>query len=146
MSECIRDCRLCDKLILSTAINYDSANNQVIVALPANSYGNCQKYCIVLAQSLPTAARINAQVVFTIGTNATRYPFLNKDCTPIYATQLRTRRVYNTRVNTAVNAGVFKYIGKCCLPSNAITVSNSLPTGTTVTTTSVQSERAVVSK
>lgn len=146
MSECIRDCRLCDKLILSTAINYDSANNQVIVALPANSYGNCQKYCIVLAQSLPTAARINAQVVFTIGTNATRYPFLNKDCTPIYATQLRTRRVYNTRVNTAVNAGVFKYIGKCCLPSNAITVSNSLPTGTTVTTATVQSTKAVVSK
>lgn len=131
--ECIKNCRLCDKLILSTAINYDSTTNQVIVALPANSYGNCQKYCIVLAQSLPTASRINAQVVFTIGTNATRYPFVNKDCTPIYATQLRTRRVYNTRVNTAVNTGVFKYIGNCCLPSATITVSNSLPTGTTTT-------------
>lgn len=146
MSECIRNCRLCDKLILSTAINYDSTTNQVIVALPANSYGNCQKYCIVLAQSLPTAARINAQVVFTIGTNATRYPFVNKDCTPIYVSQLRTRRVYNTRVNTAVNTGVFKYIGNCCLPSAAITVSNSLPTGTTVTTATVQTAKAVASK
>lgn len=126
--ECIRSCRLCDKLILSTAINYDSDTNQVIVALPANCYANCQKYCIVLAQSLPTSATIDAQVVFTIGNNATRYPFVNKDCTPIYATQLRTRRVYNTRVNTAVNTGVFKYIGNCCLPSRTITVSNSLPT------------------
>lgn len=143
--ECIRNCRLCDKLILSTAINYDSATNQVIVALPANAYANCQKYCIVLAQSLPTAARINAQVVFSVGNNPTRYPFVNCDCTPIYASQIRTRRVYNTRVNTAVNAGVFKYIGKCCLPSSAITVSNSLPTGTT-TAVNLQSEKVAVSK
>lgn len=146
MSECIRNCRLCDKLILSTAINYDGSTNQVIVALPANSYGNCQKYCIILAQSLPTAATLDAQVVFTIGNNPTRYPFVNKNCTPIYASQVRTRRVYNTRVNTAVNAGVFKYIGNCCLPSAAITVSNSLPTETTVTTATVQSTKAVVSK
>lgn len=135
MSNCIKNCRLCDRLILSTAINYDSTVNQVIVALPANCYGNCEKYCIVLAQSIPTSARINAQVVFTIGTNATRYPFLNKDCTPIFASQVRTRRVYKTKVNTAIGTGVFKYVGDCCLPSNALSVINSLPT-TTVTTTS----------
>lgn len=145
MSKCVQNCRLCDRFILSTAINYDSATNQVIVALPANAYGNCQKYCIVLAQSIPTAARINAQVVFSVGNNPTRYPFVNCDCTPIYASQVRTRRVYNTRVNTAVNAGVFKYIGKCCLPSAAITVSNSLPTGTT-TAVNVQSEKMAVNK
>ena len=127
MSECIRNCRLCDKLILSTAINFDAATNEVIVGLPANAYGNCQKYCIVLAQSIPTSATINATVVFSIGTNATRYPFVNKDCTPIYASQIRTRRVYPTRVNTAVNDGVFKYIGNCCLPSAATTVNNSIP-------------------
>lgn len=145
--ECIRNCRLCDKLILSTAINYDSATNQVIVALPANSYSNCQKYCIVFAQSLPTAATINANVVFTIGNNATRYPFVNKDCTPILVSQVRTRRVYQTRVNTAVNDGVFKYIGNCCLPSNNITVSNSLPTEETVTvatTAQTKNNKAVV--
>ena len=134
MSECIdRNCRLCDKLILSTAINFDSTANQVIVALPANCYGNCQKFCIVLAQSIPTTATINSQVVFTIGTNPTRYPFLNKDCTPIYASQIKTRRVYQTRVNTAINSGIFKYIGKCCLPSSAVTVTNSLPTTATTT-------------
>lgn len=131
MSECIRNCRLCDKLILSTAINFDAATNQVIVALPANAYGNCQKYCIVLAQSIPTSATINSTVVFTIGNNPTRFPFVNKDCTPIYASQIRTRRIYTTRVNTAVNTGVFKYIGNCCLPSAAITVNNSIPVATT---------------
>ena len=134
MSECIKNCRLCNKLILSTAINYDSTANQVIVALPANAYENCQKYCIVLAQSIPTTAQINSQVVFSVGTNPTRYPFVNCDCVPIYASQIKTRRVYSTRVNTAVGTGVFKYIGKCCLPSNAITVSNSLPTSATAPT------------
>lgn len=133
MSDCIRDCKLCDKFILSTAINFDSANNQVIVALPANAYGNCQKYCIVLAQSIPTSARINSTVVFTIGNNPTRYPFVNRDCTPIYASQVRTRRIYPTRVNTAVNTGVFKYIGRCPLPCNTITTVNSLPITQTTT-------------
>lgn len=132
MSECIRNCKLCPKLILSTAINFDATTNEVIVGLPANSYGNCQKYCIVLAQSIPTSATINSTVVFTIGTNPTRYPFVNKCCVPIYASQIRTRTVYPTRVNTDINSGVFKYIGERCLPSNATTVVNSIPAETEV--------------
>ena len=133
MSECIQDCRLCDKFILSQSIVYNATVNQLIVDLPAGSYRNYQKYCIVLAQSIPTDTTINAQVVFTIGGDQTVvYPFLNKNCTPIYASQVRTRRLYPTRVNTAVNSGVFKYIGNCCLPSNATTTRNSLPKTTTI--------------
>ena len=125
MSECVQNCRLCDKFILSQAITFDGTN--LVVNLPDGSYGNCQKYCIVLAQAIPTATTINAPVVFTIGTGTTLYPFLNCDCTPILASQVRTRRLYSTRVNTSVNTGVFKYIGKCKLPSNATTVIQSLP-------------------
>lgn len=137
MSECVRNCRLCDKFILSTAVNFDSATNELIIGLPANAYGNCQKYCIVIAQSIPESTTINAQVVFSIGTNPTRYPFVNCNCTPIYASQVRTRRIYSTRVNTAVNEGVFKYIGKCCLPSNATTTINSIPVETPAATPAV---------
>lgn len=130
--ECVKNCRLCDKFILSQSIVYNATVNQLIVDLPAGSYQNCSKYCIVLAQSIPTETTINAQVVFTIGGDATvGYPFLNQNCTPIYASQVRTRRLYPTRVNTAVNSGVFKYIGNCCLPSNATTTINSLPNTTT---------------
>ena len=125
MSECVRNCKLCDKFILSQAITFDGTS--LVVNLPANSYGNCQKYCIVLAQSIPETTLINAPVVFTIGTGTVQYPFVNCDCTPIYASQVRTRRIYATRVNTAVNDGVFKYIGKCCLPSNATTLVQSIP-------------------
>lgn len=127
MSECVRNCRLCDKFILSTAVNFDTVTNRLIVDLPANAYGNCEKYCIVIAQTIPEVTTINAQVVFTIGGGATQYSFVNCDCTPIYASQVRTRRVYSTRVNTAVNTGVFKYIGKCCLPNSATTINRSIP-------------------
>ena len=139
MSECVQNCKLCNKFILSQSIVFNPTVNQLIVDLPAGSYGNCTKYCIVLGQSIPTNTTINAQVVFTIGGDQTvGYPFLNKDCTPIYASQVRTRRIYPTRVNTAVNSGVFKYIGDCCLPSNATTVNQSIPitTATTITTQS----------
>lgn len=125
MSECVKNCRLCDRFILSQAITFDGTN--LVVNLPASAYGNCQKYCIVLAQAIPEATTINAPVVFTIGTGTTLYPFVNCDCTPIYASQVRTRRIYSTRVNTAVDTGVFKYIGKCCLPNNATTVASSIP-------------------
>lgn len=130
--ECVKNCRLCNKFILSQSITYNAGVNQLIVDLPANAYGNGQKYCIVLAQSIPDTTVINAPVVFTIGTDTTTtYPFVNCDCTPVYASQVRTRRVYSTRVNTAVGTGVFKYIGKCCLPSNATTVNQSIPTSAT---------------
>lgn len=125
MSECIQNCRLCDKFILSQAITFNGTN--LIVNLPEGSYRNCQKYCIVLAQSIPEGTTINAPVVFTIGAGTTLYPFLNCDCTPIFASQVRTRRIYPTRVNTAVDTGVFKYIGNCKLPSNATTTIQALP-------------------
>lgn len=124
---CINNCKLCNRLILSTAINYDETTNQTIVALPAGAYGNCEKYCIVLAQSLPTASTINSQVVFTIGTGATRYQFLNKDCTPVLASQIRTRRIYPTKIKTYSGTGVFKYVGDCCLPSATTSEITSIP-------------------
>lgn len=128
MSECINNCKLCDRLMISQAISYNAGVNQLIIDLPANAYGNCQKYCIVLAQNIPTNATLNAQVVFTIGGDQTvGYPFLNKDCTPVLASQVRTRRLYPTRVSTTIGSGVFKYIGKKCLPSSATPVTPAIP-------------------
>ena len=134
MSNCINNCKLCKRLIISQAINFDATTNTVIVDLPAGSYGNCCTYCIVFAQSIPASATINAPVVFSIGGGSTQYPFLNCDCTPILASQIRTRTKYKTKVSTAVNTGVFKYIGNCCLPSSSTTTVQSIPVPTTPTT------------
>ena len=135
MYYCLIYCSLCKKLIISQAINFDATTNTVIVDLPVGNYGNCCNYCIVFAQNIPDSATINAPVVFSIGGGATQYPFLNCDCTPILASQIRTRRKYKTRVSTAVNSGVFKYIGKCCLPSNSTTTIQSIPVPTALTPT-----------
>ena len=131
--ECVKNCKLCNKFILSQSITFSGGN--LIVNLPQNVYGNCQKYCIVLAQSIPATTTINAPVIFTIGTETTQYPFVNCDCTPVLASQVRTRRVYPTRVNTAVNSGVFKYIGKYPLPCRATVAAGSIPTSATTAPT-----------
>ena len=126
--ECVKNCQLCPKFITSNSIVYNATVNQLIVDLPASTYFNCEKKCIALTQTIPTDTTINAQVVFTINGDAiVGYPFLNKDCTPVLASQVRTRRLYPTRVNTAINSGVFKYIGNCTLPCKSGTVANSLP-------------------
>lgn len=133
MSDCINNCKVCPRLIFSNAINFDSTTNTLIVDLPQRNYNNCENYCIVLVQSIPTSATINAPVVFSIGGGATQYPFVNCDCTPILASQIRTRTKYKTKVSTAINTGVFKYVGKCCLPSNSTTTVQSIPVPTTTT-------------
>lgn len=130
--ECVRNCKLCPKFILSQTITFDGTS--LVINLPQNAYGNGEKYCIVLAQSIPETTTINAPVVFTIGTGTVQYPFVNQDCTPIYASQLRTRTLYPTRVNTAVDSGVFKYIGRNCLPSNSTTTIQSIPVEPVTTT------------
>lgn len=119
------NCKLCSRSIISQSITFDGTS--LVVNLPNDNYGNKQKYCIILAQSIPDETTINAPVVFTIGTGTVQYPFVNNDCTPILASQVRTRRVYRTKVSTGVNDGVFKYVGDCCLPSNSTTVVDSIP-------------------
>ena len=122
---CINNCRLCKNLVISTAVTF--AADTLTIDLPAGNYQDGQKYCIVIAQTIPDTTTINSPVVVTIGGVATpTYPFINADGTPILASQLRTRRVYSTRVNTSVQTGVFRYIGDC-LPQTGIEGAESLP-------------------
>lgn len=129
MSGCIKNCKLCKKLILTQAISYNAGVNQLIIDLPEGAYINKEKYCIVIAQRIPANATLNAQIVFTIGGDQTiGYPFLNSDCTPVYASQIRSRRVYPSMVSTGIGTGVFKYLGTKCLPSSSTQVADAIPT------------------
>lgn len=125
MSDCIDNCRLCKNLVLSQAVTF--ADNTLTIDLPTRNYGNGCKYCIVVAQAIPDTTTIIAPVVFTINGGTTTYPFLNRDCTPVYASQLRTRKVYPTRVNTGISTGVFKYVGSYALPCSTVEVDASIP-------------------
>lgn len=134
---CNNICKLCKKLIISTAVNYDAGTNELIVGLPAGTYYNNEKYCIVVAQPIPTTTSISATVVVAIGTDPTRYPLVRRNCQQATACNISTRTKYSVCVATNTISGVFKLLGDigCC----GAEVLPSLPV-TTATTPAVANE------
>lgn len=127
---CKNVCRMCNKLVISQAINF--ADNTLIVDLPAGSYQDGCKYCIILAQTIPQTATIGSNVVFTIGGGTVQYQLVNRCCRPVTACGVRTRTKYSVVVQTTATSGVFKMLGNpACSPSNNLTAIN----GTTPTIT-----------
>lgn len=117
---CKNVCKLCDRLIISQAVTY--ASGVLTVNIPAGSYQNCEKYCIVIAQNIPDDAIINAPVVITIGTGTVNYPLVKRNCAQVTAAGLRTRTRYSVVVSTNATGGTFKMLGNpCCTPNNALT-------------------------
>ena len=135
---CKNVCRLCDKLIISTAVTF-TAGTGLIITIPEGSYRDNCKYCIVIAQTIPTTATIAMPVAFSIGGDTTTvYPFTRCDCSQVTACAIRTRTRYSTIVSTIAIGGVFKSLGglKCC-PQNNLE-SLPVPATTAATTFSVR--------
>lgn len=109
---CRNVCRLCDRLILSASVTFTAPN--LIINIPAGSYNDCERYCIVVAQAIPAATTINAPVFVTIGTGAVLYPLNRCDGTQVTAAELRTRTRYAVRVSTTSTTGSFNLLGKLC--------------------------------
>ena len=120
MSKCKAVCQLCDRLIISTAVTF--ADGTLTINIPAGSYQDGRKYCIVVAQAIPAATTITAPVVITIGTGTEEYPLNNQCCAQLAAAALRARTSYAVRVSTTPTGGSFNLIGKaCCTPDNNLT-------------------------
>ena len=116
---CNNTCRLCDQLIISEAVTF--AAGTLTINLPAGSYANGCKYCIVVAQAIPAATTINAPVVITIGDGTEEYPLTNRCCAQLTACAIRTRTRYATVVSTNATGGTFKLLGRAsCAPNNAL--------------------------
>lgn len=125
---CKNVCRLCDRLIISQAVSFTGGN--LVVNLPAGSYQNGQKYCIVVAQAIPDATTINAPVYITIGAGAALYPLTKCSCAQVTACGIRTRTKYSTIVSTTATGGTFKLLGRpACAPNNQLAaVDGTAPT------------------
>ena len=125
---CKNVCKLCDRLIISQAVTF--ADGTLTINLPAGSYQNGQKYCIVVAQSIPDTATINAPVVVTIGTGTVQYPLTKCNCAQVTACGIRTRTKYSTVVGTTATGGTFRLLGRpACAPNNALTaIDGTAPT------------------
>ena len=113
-------CKLCDKLVLSQSVSFTGGNLEI--NLPAGSYNNGEKYCIVVAQAIPDPTTINAPVVITVGAGTALYPLTKRNCAQVTACGIRTRTRYAVCVVTNATGGSFRMLGQpCCSPSNNLT-------------------------
>ena len=121
--------RLCNRLVISQDVTFDT--DTLVINIPEGNYADREKYCIVVAQTLPDTTTINAPVVITIGDDdTTTYPLLNQDCTNVYACSINPRTRYSVCVYTGIADGVFKLMGK--IPCSRCTNNApSLPLATT---------------
>lgn len=117
---CNNVCSLCSHLVISEAVTFNGTS--LVINIPAGSYNNGEKYCIVVAQSIPATTTINAPVVISIGDGTVLYPVTNNCCAQLSACAIRTRTRYAMRVSTTAAGGSFKLLGRaCCAPNNALT-------------------------
>lgn len=125
---CSNVCKLCDRLIISESVTF--AAGTLTINIPAGSYADGCKYCIVVAQTIPATTTITAPVVITIGTGTETYPLVNRCCAQVTACAIRTRTKYSTVVSTDATGGTFKLLGRpCCAPNNALTaIDGTAPT------------------
>ena len=59
-------CQLCPQLVISQSVALTGGN--VVVNLPAGSYNNNEKYCVVIAQAIPTTATIATKLKIKVNT------------------------------------------------------------------------------
>lgn len=117
---CKNVCKICNRLVISQAVTF--ADGTLTINIPAGSYGDGCKYCIVVAQAIPAATTITAPVVITIGDGTVAYPLTDSCCAQLMACSIRTRTRYAVRVATTATGGTFKLLGRaCCAPNNALT-------------------------
>ena len=154
---CKNSCKLCDKLIISQSVSIVTIDgvDTVVIDLPARAYNDGCKYCIIIAQTIPTTATIGSPVAFSIGGDTTTvYPFVKCDCSQVTVCGIRTRTRYATIVSTNAIGGVFKSLGGLsCYPTNNLTslpvpatavanfsLRSTVPSKTTKTTTTTKNE------
>lgn len=128
MSYCNNNCRICDNIVISTAVTVVTVDgvDTLVIDIPAGAYGNCCKYCLVVAQTIPTTATIAMPVAISIGGDTTTvYPLVGQCCRQISACGIRTRTKYPVVVATTSTSGVFKSLRS--LPCYPTEVLASLP-------------------
>lgn len=138
--------KLCDRFIISTAVAFTGGN--LVITIPAGSYNNNEKYCIVVAQAIPTTATINAPAVIQIGTGTQLYPVTRCDCAPLTVCGIKTRRRYSMRVETTPTSGIFRMLDKtcgCCQPDGLRAINGTAPVTTPATPEVAEAVAATVS-
>lgn len=116
--------KLCKNLIISEDVTFTEPN--LIINIPAGSYANGRRYCLVVGQDIPSDTTIAANVGVTIGDDETIYPLVNSNCTNVSACKITARSIYPVVVRTNIQSGVFKLVEPIC-PCNCCGYNNAAP-------------------
>lgn len=101
-------CGICPRLVVPAAVTF--ATDTLTINLPAGSYADGQKYCILLGDALPAGTTIAAPVVITIGDGTAEYPLTDRCCRQVTACAVRRRGVYPVVVATDAITASFKLL------------------------------------
>lgn len=147
MSNCIRNCKLCRNIVISTAVTVVTVDgvDTLVIDIPAGFYPDCGRVCLVVAQTIPTTATIAMPVAISIGGDTTTvYPIVNCDCTQVTACAIRTRTKYGLKINTSATSAVFRTLRQLnCYPTETLPV---IPAPTTTATANVLSVRTTTAR
>jgi hypothetical protein len=136
MSNCIKNCRLCRNIVISTAVTVVTIDgvDTLVIYIPAGFYPDCRRVCLVVAQTIPATTTITAPVAISIGGDTTTvYPIVNCDCTQVTACAIRTRTKYGLLINTSATSAVFKSLKP--LPCYPQTTLEAIPAPATAAAT-----------
>lgn len=98
--------KVCPHFVVTTAVAFTDGN--LVLTLPDDiTYGDREKFCIVIGQTIPDTITLNAPVVAVIGTGTTQFPLLTRCGTPVVSQQISTRVKYPVFVRTTSTAGSF---------------------------------------
>lgn len=124
---CKTVCNLCKRLAISTAVTFTDGN--LIINLPENSYRDCEKVCIIIAQTFPATVTRDAPTFITIGDGTVQYPLTDRCCAQVTAKDLETRRRYSTRVSTTPTGGTFRLLCNLqrCNTNNLTAIDGTAP-------------------
>lgn len=125
---CQTSCKLCDRLVISNSVSF--ASGVLTINIPAGDYRDGCRYCLVIAQAIPSTATIGSPVVITIGAGTVDYPVTLRDCSQATVCNLRTRTKYPMRVATNATGGTFRILSKVsCAPDNSLpSINGTAPT------------------
>lgn len=111
MFNCFNNCRICNWTIISDSVSVTTIDgvDTLVIDIPAGSYYNGFRYCIIIAQSIPDDATINMPVAISIGGDTSVvYPFTNINGLQLTASSVNTRTRYPVVVITNATTGIFR--------------------------------------
>ena len=104
--------RLCSHYIISDSVTVVTVGgvDTLLIDLPAGTYGNCEKYCIIVRTLPATGVMVNMPVAISIGGNTTTvYPLVcGKTGLQAVGCQVNGRSCIKVCVRTNASTGVFR--------------------------------------